>query len=160
MKHNTAVVLKCLLLISCACFASVLHAATEAHSEGMRHVKSNHNIDLTVERAKRIIEHQELRVFGVIDHTANAQAVGLELAPTRLLVFGNPVVGTELIKANPLIGVDLPLKLLFWQDPAGVVWVSYSTADYLQKRHQLMEYKKYFVRMEALLEDLAKTIAR
>lgn len=159
MKSSIAAVLKILLFCILSYLVTAAHSE-DPYSEGMHHVKSTHNIDLTVERAKRIIEHQELRVFGVIDHTANAKTVGLTLAPTRLLVFGNPVVGTELISANPLIGLDLPLKLLIWEDQAGIVWISYSTAAYLQKRHQLMEYTKYFMKMETLLEDLAKTIAR
>ncbi len=128
-------------------------------SDGMHHVKSRHNIADTVERAKRMLEHQGFRVFGVIDHADNARTVGLELPPTKLLVFGNPEGGTPLMRANRLIAIDLPLKLLVWEDAAGVVWISYSDAAFLQKRHRLDGQKQAFGKMARLLEDLGRASA-
>lgn len=128
-------------------------------SDGMHHVKSRHNIADTVERAKRMLEHQGLRVFGVIDHADNARKAGLELPPTQLLVFGNPEGGTPLMRANRLIGIDLPLKLLVWEDAAGVVWISYNDAAFLQKRHRLDGQKQAFGNMARLLKDLGRASA-
>ncbi|MDD9886894.1 MAG: DUF302 domain-containing protein, partial [Gammaproteobacteria bacterium] len=128
-------------------------------SDGMHHVKSRHNIADTVERAKRMLEHQGLRVFGVIDHADNARKAGLELPPTQLLVFGNPEAGTPLMRANRLIGMDLPLKLLVWEDAAGVVWISYNDAAFLQKRHHLDGEKPAFNNMARLLKDLGRAAA-
>lgn len=128
-------------------------------SDGMHHVKSRHNIADTVERAKRMLEHQGLRVFGVIDHADNARKAGLELPPTQLLVFGNPEGGTPLMHANRLIGIDLPLKLLVWEDAAGVVWISYNDAAFLQKRHRLDGRKQAFGNMARLLKDLGRASA-
>ena len=131
-------------------------AQDRIESEHTQHIKSKHSVELTVERAKRIAEHNELRVFGVIDHAQNATDAGMELLPTQLIVFGNPVVGTELMQANPLIGLDLPLKLLVWEDLNGVVWISYSSAEAMQKRHSLLEHTKQFRDTETLLKDLAQ----
>ena len=131
-------------------------AQDRIESEHTRHIKSKHSVELTVERAKRIAEHNELRVFGVIDHAQNATDVGMELLPTQLIVFGNPAVGTELMQANPLIGLDLPLKLLVWEDRNGAVWISYSSAEAMQKRHNLLEHTKQFLDTETLLKDLAQ----
>lgn len=128
-------------------------------SDGMHHVKSRHNIADTIERAKRMLEHQGLRVFGVIDHADNARKAGLELPPTKLLVFGNPEGGTPLMRANRLIGIDLPLKLLVWEDAAGVVWISYNDAAFLQKRHRLDGQKQAFGNMARLLKDLGRASA-
>lgn len=128
-------------------------------SGGMHHVKSRHNIADTVERAKRMLEHQGFRVFGVIDHADNARKAGLELPPTQLLVFGNPEGGTPLMHANRLIGIDLPLKLLVWEDAAGVVWISYNDAAFLQKRHRLDGQKQAFGNMARLLKDLGRASA-
>lgn len=128
-------------------------------SDGMHHVKSRHNIADTVERAKRMLEHQGLRVFGVIDHADNARKANLELPPTQLLVFGNPAAGTPLMRANRLIGMDLPLKLLVWEDAAGVVWISYNNAAFLQKRHHLDGEKPAFSNMARLLKDLGRAAA-
>ncbi len=135
-------------------------AQSRIESEHTRHIKSKHSVELTVERAKRIAEHNELKVFGVIDHAQNAADAGMELLPTQLLVFGNLAVDTELMQANPLVGLDLPLKLLVWEDRDGVVWISYSSAEAMQKRHNLSEYTKQFRDTEALLKDLAQAVGR
>ena len=129
-------------------------------SDGMRHVKSRHAVDVTVERAKRMLEHHGFRVFGVIDHADNAKQADLELPPTRLLVFGNPKGGTPLMRANRLIGVDLPMKLLVWEDGNGVVWISYNEAAYLQKRHRLDGHAKRFAQIAQLLEDVSRATAK
>ena len=126
----------------------------------MRHVKSRHAVEITVERAKRMLEHHGFRVFGVIDHADNAKQAGLELPPTQLLVFGNPKGGTPLMRANRLIGVDLPMKLLVWEDGNGSVWISYNEAAYLQKRHHLDDRAKQFAQIARLLEDVSRATAK
>ena len=141
-------------------FMPTADAQTRIESEHTLHIKSKHSVELTIERAKRIAEHSELKVFGVIDHAQNAADAGMELLPTQLIVFGNLAVDTELIQANPLIGLDLPLKLLVWEDQNGVVWISYSSAEAMQKRHNLSEHTKQFQDTEALLKDLAQAAGR
>lgn len=150
-------------IVACAAllalFASAVTATDPPTSDGMRHVKSRHAVEITVERAKRMLEHHGFRVFGVIDHADNAKKAGLELPPTQLLVFGNPEGGTPLMRANRLIGLDLPMKLLVWEDDDGVVWISYNETAYLQKRHRLDGHARRFAQIARLLEDVSRSMA-
>lgn len=129
-------------------------------SRGTMHIKSHHSVEKTVERAKRILEHHEFRVFGIIDHSENATGAGLSLSPTKLLVFGNPKVGTALMEKNRLIGLDLPMKLLVWEDKSSVVWISYTTPDFLQQRHDLNEQRALFAKMRSVMQDISREAAR
>ena len=72
-----------------------------------------------------------------IDHAAAAAAVGMELRPTEVLIFGNPQAGTPLMQAVQTIGIDLPLKSLVWQDEAGLTWLAYNDPQWLAQRHGL-----------------------
>ena len=135
-----------------------MFAATE--SESVVHVASSHNIDSTVERARRMIESQGLRVFGIIDHQDAAKKVGEEMAPARVIVFGNPKLGTQLMHDNPLIGLDLPMKLLVWEDAKGATWISYLRAEALARRHGFAAQDKRFDRIGGVLKSLAKSVAR
>ena len=156
MTSSIGVVPKLILCLVLFELSTTAYAQSEVGSEYTRHIKSKHSVELTIERAKRIAEHSELKVFGVIDHAQNATAVGMALLPAQLMVFGNPSVDTELIKANPLIGLDLPLKILVWEDHNGIVWISYSSMEAMQKRHKLDKYAEQFGETEYLLKDLAQ----
>ena len=156
MTRVTGVVPSLILGLLLLGLIPIADAQSRIESEYTQHMKSKHSVDLTIERAKRIAEHNELRVFGVIDHAQNATDDGMELLPTQLIVFGNPTIGAELMQANPLVGLDLPLKLLIWEDRNGVVWISYSSAEAMQKRHNLLGYTKQFRNIETLLKDLAQ----
>jgi len=76
-------------------------------------------------------------VFALIDHSGEAAKVGMKMRPTKLLIFGNPKGGTPLMLAAPSIAIDLPLKILIWEDEQEKVWVSYNTPEYLAERHGL-----------------------
>ncbi|MEP6781326.1 MAG: DUF302 domain-containing protein [Gemmatimonadaceae bacterium] len=104
---------------------------------GIRAVPSRHSVNETVERAKDLLRAKGIKLFAVIDHDAEARAAGLQMRPTKLLIFGNPAAGTPLMIASPSIAIDLPLKLLVWEDEDGGVWISYNEAEYLQARHEL-----------------------
>jgi uncharacterized protein (DUF302 family) len=82
-----------------------------------------------------MLESKGVTVFAVVDHSGEAAKVGMSLAPTKLLIFGSPKAGTPLMAAAPSAALDLPLKILVWQDGAGKVWVSYNSPQYLQDRH-------------------------
>lgn len=72
-----------------------------------------------------------------MDHSGEAEKAGLKMLPTKLVIFGNPKAGTPLMIASPSSAIDLPLKILIWQDAGGRVWLSYNTPAYLQERHHL-----------------------
>lgn len=96
---------------------------------------SSHSVDETVDRLKKILESKGIMVFADIDHSGEAEKVGMKMRPTRLLIFGSPKAGTPLMLAAPSIALDLPLKILIWEDGQGKVWLSYSSPAYLQQRH-------------------------
>jgi uncharacterized protein (DUF302 family) len=94
-------------------------------------------VDETVARLQAILHDKGIRLFALIDHCGEAEKVGMQMRPTKVLIFGNPKAGTPLMIAAPSIAIDLPLKVLVWEDAAGKVWVSFNSADYLRDRHHL-----------------------
>ena len=108
-------------------------------SNGIVNELSNHSVDDTVERLKAMLQALGAVLFGLVDHSGEAERVGLEMKPTKLLIFGNPKAGTPLMLASPSTAIDLPLKMLVWKDAAKKVWISYNSPEYLQKRHGFPE---------------------
>ncbi len=106
-------------------------------TNGIIDIPSSHSVDATVEKLKAILSAKAVTLFALIDHSGEAEKVGMAMRPTRLLIFGSPKAGTPLMQAAPSIAIDLPLKILVWEDEAGKVWVSYNTPDYLRNRHSL-----------------------
>ena len=99
----------------------------------------NHSVDETLQKLKELLQAKGVTLFAVIDHSGEAEKVGMKMRPTKLAIFGNPKAGTPLMLAAPSVAIDLPLKILIWEDEAGKVWVSYNSAEYLQQRHDLPE---------------------
>jgi len=108
---------------------------TLSRGEGIIDTPSNHSVDETVERLTGILVTKGVTLFALIDHSGEAERAGMKMPPTKLLIFGNPKGGTPLMLAAPSIAIDLPLKLLIWEDSQGKVWVSYNSLEYLQQRH-------------------------
>jgi uncharacterized protein (DUF302 family) len=104
-------------------------------SNGIVDKPSNHSVDETVEKLREILQSKEVTLFATIDHSGEAAKVGMKMRPTKLLIFGNPKGGTPLMLAAPSSAIDLPLKILVWEDAAGKVWISYNSPAYLQQRH-------------------------
>jgi uncharacterized protein (DUF302 family) len=104
---------------------------------GIVDVPSNHSVDETVDRVKSILQSKGVTLFAVIDHSGEAAKVGMKMPPTKLLIFGSPKAGTPLMLAVPSIAIDLPLKILVWEDTEGKVWLSYNSPEYLAERHGL-----------------------
>lgn len=102
---------------------------------GIIDVPSRYSVPETLARLQAILGEKSVTVFALIDHSGEAEKVGLAMRPTQLLVFGSPKGGTPLMVAAPRVAIDLPLKALAWQDEQGQVWLSYNSADYLQQRH-------------------------
>jgi uncharacterized protein (DUF302 family) len=102
---------------------------------GAVHRRSPFSVAETVERLAGAISGAGAKLFVVVDHSGEAERVGLSLRETKLLVFGNPVAGTPVMEAAPLAALDLPLKVLVWADDRGAVWMSYLSAEWLADRH-------------------------
>jgi uncharacterized protein (DUF302 family) len=106
-------------------------------AKGIVDQASNHSVDQTVEKLKNILQAKGVALFALVDHSGEAEKVGMKMRPTKLLIFGNPKAGTPLMLAAPSIAIDLPLKILVWEDARGKVWLSYNSPEYLKERHGL-----------------------
>ena len=100
---------------------------------------SPYSVPETLDRLESLLNAKNIKVFARVDHSGEAEKVGLHMPPTQLLIFGSPKGGTLLMLASPLSAIDLPLKALAWQDTTGKVWLSYNDPQYLKDRHALPE---------------------
>jgi uncharacterized protein (DUF302 family) len=105
--------------------------------EGIVKIRSHHSVDETVDKLKTILKSKGVTLFALIDHSGEAEKVGMKMPPTKLLIFGNPKGGTPLMLASPSVAIDLPLKILVAEDSQGKAWISYNSAEYLKERHSL-----------------------
>lgn len=117
---------------------------------------SHNSVDQTVEKLRQILRANGVKLFALVDHSGEAEKVGMHLRPTKLLIFGNPKAGTPLMIAAPGIAIDLPLKILVSEDADGKVWISYNSAGFLQARHGVPEN---LVQNIAVVEALAAKAA-
>jgi uncharacterized protein (DUF302 family)/uncharacterized membrane protein YidH (DUF202 family) len=109
--------------------------AAPAINKGITNISSNHSVEQTVEKLKSILRAKGVTLFALVDHSGEADKAGLKMPPTKLLIFGNPKGGTPVMLAAPSIALDLPLKILVWEDAQRKTWLSYNSAEYLQQRH-------------------------
>ena len=102
---------------------------------GIATVPSAHGVTETVEKLKVMLQAKSVTLFAVIDHSGEAEKVGLKMRPTKVLIFGSPKGGTPLMVAAPSLAIDLPLKALVAEAADGAVSVTYNSPEYLQQRH-------------------------
>jgi uncharacterized protein (DUF302 family) len=102
---------------------------------GIVTVESSHSVDQTVQEIEELLRAKGVKLFALVDHSGEAEKVGMKMPPTKLLIFGNPKGGTPLMLAAPSAALDLPLKILVAEDAQGEVWISYNSAEYLTERH-------------------------
>jgi uncharacterized protein (DUF302 family) len=102
---------------------------------GIIDVPSPYSVPDTLARLESILKERGLTIFARVDHSGEAEKAGLKMRPTQLLIFGSPKAGTPLMIAAPSAAIDLPLKVLAWEDERGRVWLSYNAPEYLQQRH-------------------------
>ena len=121
-------------------------------ANGIVNTVSNHSVDETVEKLRQILQAKGVTLFAIVDHSGEAEKAGMKMLPTKLLIFGSPKAGTPVMLAAPSIALDLPLKILVWEDGQGKVWACYNRADYLQERHGVPQQ---FVQTLAVVETLA-----
>jgi uncharacterized protein (DUF302 family) len=109
--------------------------AASTPDNGMVHLSSPYSFSETLKRVETVLQERGLTIFCHVDHSGEAEKVGLKMNPTQLILFGSPKGGTPVMVASPTIAIDLPLKALIWQDAGGNVWVSYNSPEYVQHRH-------------------------
>lgn len=144
-------------LLSCAIlFVSVCsHAA-----EYMVSVPSKHSVADTADNFEHIIKHKGLTVFNRINHAKNARQVGMQLSPSEVIVFGNPKMGTQLMQCQPSVAIDLPLKVMVWQDHEKKVWLSYDDPASMQSKHRVQGCDAVFKKMSHVLHTLTNKAAQ
>jgi len=104
------------------------------------------------------IERAGARVFAMVDHAAGAKSIGTDLEPTVLVIFGNPKIGTPIIKADRRAGLDLPLHVLIWED-GGTVKIGYENPKTLKARYNIQGADDSFAAMNSALQKLTKAAA-
>lgn len=119
--------------------AAPASAGERPADQGITDVPSKHGVGPSLDRLESILKAKGISVFARVEHSAEAAKVGLTMRPTALLIFGNPKAGTPLMIASPSVALDLPLKVLAWEDEKGQVWLSYNGPAWLQRRHGLSE---------------------
>ena len=131
--------------------------------QGMVSVESPYTVDETANRFEDLITSKNLKDKGLlfiarVNHTKNAESVKADLRHTQVIMFGNPNIGTPLMKCAQSIAIDLPQKMLFWQDKAGKVWISYNSSEYLQQRHNVSGCVTVFDKIDKVLAGLSSQV--
>ena len=132
------------------------YSMTSNMHTGIIDIQSHQPVDQTVSRLKAILQEKGIKLFALIDHSGEAEKAGMKMPPTKLLIFGNPKGGTPLMLAAPRTAIDLPLKILVWEDTQGKTWVSYNSPEYLQQRHGI---SAELIKNIAVVETLAAKAA-
>jgi uncharacterized protein (DUF302 family) len=125
-------------------------------TNGVVSLAAAHSVDETVEKLKSILAAKRVTLFAVVDHSGEAAKAFLQMANTKLLIFGSPKAGTPVMLAAPSIAIDLPLKILVAEDDAGKVWISYNSTQYLADRHGV---PAELMKSLAVIEGLARAAA-
>jgi uncharacterized protein (DUF302 family) len=127
--------------------------------EGLTSIRSSFGPKETMDRLEAEIRAQRMTVFARIDHAGAAAVVGLKLAPTELIIFGNARAGTPLMQSVQTVGIDLPLKVLVWEDAAGKTWLSYNEPSWIARRHGVRNAEQVVSKMGAALSAMARKAA-
>ena len=106
-------------------------------SAGIITKRSSKSVEQTIADLSRQMEDRGFALFRVIDHSDTADRVGVQMPDSKLVMFGKPSVGAEVMLAEPLAGLDFPLKVLVWDDGRGTVSVSYNSPNFLAERHHV-----------------------
>jgi uncharacterized protein (DUF302 family) len=131
----------------------------ESHINGLTTIPSSFGPKETMDRLIAEIGAKGLQVFARIDHAAGAAEVGLSLRPTELIIFGNARGGTPLMEASQTTGIDLPLKVLVWQDAPGKTWLSYNEPGWIAQRHRVANADPAVSNMAAALSKIVRAAA-
>lgn len=127
--------------------------------DGLVVLKSNYSVGETLDRAAALMEEKGITLFNRVPHSQGAAGVGIVLLPEELLLFGNPKLGSPLIQSQPTAGIDLPLKMLVWQDDAGQVWIAYNDPAWIAARHGISDQDPVLAKMAAALKGITAKAA-
>ncbi len=144
--------MKKLLIIVAALF---FLSSTAYGDDGMIRLQSTHDVKTTADRLEKTLNNKGMTVFTRINHAAGAEKSGMELRPTELVIFGNPKVGTPLMKCSQSTAIDLPQKALIMEDASNNVWLIYNDPQFIAKRHNIDGCEKIITKIENALKNFA-----
>jgi uncharacterized protein (DUF302 family) len=127
-----------------------------AATDGVVTVQSAFDVEKTADRMETLLKEKGMTIFNRIRHSAGAGKVGIKLRDTELIIFGNPKVGSPLMKCQQSVAIDLPQKALIWEDETSKVWISYNDPRYLVKRHNIIGCEDIIAKIEKVLAGIAK----
>ncbi len=137
---------------------SILFIATPAMAaDGMVNVLSAYNVEETASRMVSVLNEKGMTIFKRVNHSEGAEKAGIELRKTELIIFGNPKVGSPLMKCQQSVAIDLPQKALIWEDDKSKVWISYNDPRFLQERHNISGCEEVILKIEKALAGISKT---
>lgn len=138
----------------------LLNLSLSAHAvDGMVNVSSKHTVSETTVRLVNILESKSMKIIARVPHSDAAKSVGVDLLPMELVIFGNPKVGSPLMKCAGSVAIDLPQKALIWQDRNNEVWISYNNPDYLKSRHNIRGCDEVLKKVSGALSGMIRAAA-
>jgi uncharacterized protein (DUF302 family) len=144
------------ILLTLFCMTFVVSSSASAEEEGLIRLQSPYSVTQTLDRFEQSVKSKGMTIFARIDHAKGAASVDQALRPTALLIFGNPKAGTLLMQSNQTAGIDLPMKLLAWQDAEGQVWIAYNDPQWLVQRHGIDDRAAVVAKMRKALAGFAR----
>jgi uncharacterized protein (DUF302 family) len=114
--------------------------------------KSSNNIQVSMDRLENALKQRGVAIVARVDHAGAAQKADMKLRPTQVLIFGNPRLGTPLMHTSQQIGLDLPLKVLAWEDDKGQTWLTYENPGMMAGRHGVKEPADILKKMAGVLD--------
>jgi len=138
----------------------VLIMTVSAHAaDGMVDVKSSFGVKETGDKLESVLKEKGMTIFNRVKHSEAAKKVGIELRETELIIFGNPKIGSPLMKCQQSVAIDLPQKFLIWKDSEGNTMISYNNPRYLKKRHNISNCEEVISKIEKALAGIAEAAA-
>ena len=141
------------------CLLALITSPSAFADNGMLNVASSFSVNDTTKRLKNILTKKGMTVFNTVKHSESANALGFDLPDMQLVIFGNPKIGSALMKCQQSVAVDLPLKFLIWADEQNKIWITYNNPEYLKKRHKVMGCDATFAKMTNALKKISHKAA-
>ena len=140
--------------------ATITTTSYAANSDGMIKMKSSNSVPETINKLENALNEKDMTIFKRIDHADGARKAGMELRPTELLIFGNPKVGTPLMICTQSAALDLPQKVLAYEDENGQVWLAYNDPAYIAQRHNMNDCEKALQKVSNALANFSRIATR
>jgi uncharacterized protein (DUF302 family) len=156
MLARSGIVISSIVIVFCLFMTSLTARADDR--DGVVRVKSAYSQTETVSRLKKAVASKGIMFFSEIDQSSLAAKAGIKIAPSTLLVFGNPPLGTQFLSSNPSSGLDWPVRLLVHQDAKGDVWAVYTDFGWIARRHGIEDRTKEFEMASQVIAAITSSV--